>query len=68
MRLIIENSKTKRELEGGFRICGSKTDLTWLAQQILNETEADFLYGWIDIVPPGVLPERITNEPPASWD
>lgn len=65
MKIIIEHSKTKRELNGSFNICGSGTDLKKLANQILSEVNEKFIYGWVRICEEQ---ESIANTPPEEWD
>lgn len=67
MRLLIGFSKTKREINGSFSICGSKDDLVAMAQQILWRAERDdFHYGWIDVYADRT--PALANTPPIPWD
>jgi len=50
MNIVIEHLQVKRQLNGsGFNICGSREDLLRIAEQIKDEAEYDFTYGWISV-------------------
>jgi hypothetical protein len=66
VRILIEFSETKREIDGGFMICGSRADLRHIAHQILNAAAEEFSYGWITIYPE--IPVSNANTPPQPWD
>jgi len=66
MKIIINYSNTKRQINGDFEICGSKDDLTRVANQILTYTGINFSYGWIPVH--FNLPSREPNTPPKDWD
>ena len=74
MKIIIEHSKTKREIFGAFSICGSYDDLKNVARTILGaihenaDDRASFSYGWIQIRPLSEANESIANTPPVGWD
>lgn len=68
MKIIIEHSKTKREIVGPFNICGSADDLRNIAEKILSSIEGrnSMGYGWVSIHERGQrgMPETA----PTSWD
>lgn len=67
MKLIIEHSQTKREINGPFNVCGSRADLLWLADQIRASVEEErFVYGWISITE--TRQPRCVNVAPVPWD
>lgn len=66
MKIIIEHSRTKREINGPFSLCGTQEDLQSVAEQILAAIKEDFHFGWVKI-----HPERHTHladTPPEQWD
>lgn len=70
MRIIIEHSKTKREIKGSFNICGTPADLRRMATQILDgigETpgKSKFNYGWVAVTEPH---PNIVDTEPVGWD
>lgn len=65
MKIIIEQGKRKRLLEGPFRICGSREDLEMLIRCLQTEVQS-FTYGWIDIVQLPPPPEP--NTEPEPWE
>lgn len=66
MKIVIEHSKTKREIIGPFNICGTRADLERLARLILNEVDSNcFCFGWIKICD---QQESIVNDKPIHWD
>lgn len=67
MKLLIEFSETKREVDGSFTICGTKADLISAAQQILDgANREDFSYGWVAVY--ADMPKKEPNNPPQPWD
>lgn len=69
MRIIINQHGVKRELVGGFEVCGDYADLQWLAECILAKVkpydEPVSGYGWIEVA------EHVDhgggNTPPRPW-
>lgn len=83
MKIIICHSKTKREINGPFNICGSRADLLQLAEAIQeacgSDEEPRMVYGWVNIQVEQPDEEKmafrvfweqkpITNEEPEKWD
>ncbi len=67
MKVIIEHSKTKREINGSFNICGSREQLRSVARQILDCLDAHpFSYGWIQIH--SDYQRSVPDTPPLHWD
>ena len=66
MRILIDFSETKREIDGSFRICGSHDDLRHIAHQMLAATSDDFGYGWVTIY--ADVPQPKADTPPQPWD
>jgi hypothetical protein len=66
MKIIIEHSDTKREIDGSFNICGSYNDLKSIVDQIKMELETTFSYGWVTII--SDKQKSIKNTPPKNWD
>jgi hypothetical protein len=66
MKIIIEHSDTKREIDGSFNICGSYNDLKSIVDQINVELETTFSYGWVTIILD--KQKSIKNTPPKNWD
>ncbi len=69
MRLVIDHSLTKREIQGAFGVCGSRDDLESLAQQILGYLAANthVSFGWCPIVP-NAQHHGLPNQQPVPWD
>lgn len=67
MKIVISHSKTKREIDGGFAICASESDLRHIIQSMQYKLDAGHTYGWIDIPAP-VYIEQETSGPPLAWD
>lgn len=67
MKIIIEHGRVKREISGAFNICGSKSDLEMLMQQLIRGIAGDFNYGWVEILPCVPQPS-ITDTAPLPWD
>ena len=69
MRIVIEHSKSKREIVGSFNICGSYADLSRMAKQIKDaigkQESPNFTYGWVAITEPAPM---IPNTEPKGWD
>ena len=73
MKLVIANSKKKRQIEGDFDICASEKDLRVLAECIINaigERDAEektFNFGWIAIreKQPFIM---VSGQIPEPWD
>jgi len=67
MKLVIEHSETKREINGAFNLCGSRGDLRALARQIdLRLADETWSYGWMAIYPDQQVTE--SNTRPTPWD
>jgi hypothetical protein len=67
MKIIIKHSKTKRQINGAFEVCGSRADLVSLAEQILAEANGgNFTYGWITVHSDRT--PALPNTPPKEWD
>lgn len=66
MKLVIDHSETKRQIEGAFSLCGSRSDLAELAAQIQNRLrDESWSYGWMTVYPAPVVHP---NTKPRSWD
>jgi hypothetical protein len=65
MKVVISHSKTKREINGPFALCGSAADLRLIAERISDALESGFLYGWVDIYE---KTEPLANTTPERWD
>lgn len=69
MKITIEHSKTKRNINGDFNICGDEGDLRQIAKQILQQIGDNdhplFTYGWVNITEPQ---QSIANTKPKNWD
>jgi hypothetical protein len=78
MKIIIEHSNTKREINGPFQLCINKSDLAALKQALNEVSEDDWVYGWIGINeecehdrgPYSYIRQQrsIPNTPPKTWD
>lgn len=50
MEISIEHHRIKRKLIGtGFNICGSRDDLRRIATEILEKTDENFTFGWVQV-------------------
>jgi hypothetical protein len=77
VKLTIEHSRTKRNIEGPFSLCGSRDDLESLARQILGTFAVDDAmhpngegrasYLWLPIHD-NVEAPRQPNTKPLPWD
>ena len=65
MEIIIEHSKTKREINGPFNLCGGANDLRAIADAILSGVKKDDFYGWIKVT---AAQEPFVSRQPESWD
>jgi hypothetical protein len=65
MEILITHSKTKRKINGPLNICGSKTDLKSLANQILSQVSENFSHGWVTI---HEEQESVVDTPSVNWD
>jgi len=67
MKLVIVHSKTKRRIDGGFGLIGSREDLLSLGEQILNQCQSrSWIYGSIDIITTNQ--PTLPNQEPIEWD
>ena len=67
MKLIISHSRTKRQIDGPFEICGTREDIESLATQIVSHlSDTHWSYGWIRIYERGIEP--LSTTPPVPWD
>ena len=66
MKLVIEYSRTKRQIDGSFILCGSRKDLSALTAQINNRLrDESWEYGWITVYPEPIIQ---ANTSPKKWD
>jgi hypothetical protein len=67
MKLSIEHSKTKRQIDGTFAICGSRADLESLRDQLTGFLNAnEWTFGWVTIYSDRL---KVTpSTPPIPWD
>lgn len=66
MTIIIDSGKTRRQINGTFRICGSRDDLQNLVDTLTETLDNPFIYGWTTVY--ANTGPKIGEMVPVPWD